>query len=98
MSPYPNVANRLPLLYARSPRWNTHTATTAYAVTPSPTNTAVHTPGARTRSAGRYPTNPAGTNVKSIHRIGPVKSVSGYSENRSVASYSCRLADSVRPS
>src|SRR5512146_1615971 len=96
--PHPNVANRLPLLYTRSPRSNTHAATTAYAVTAVPIATAVHAAGARINSTGRYPTNPAGITVNRIQRIGPVKSVSGYNENMSVTSYNCRLADSVRPS
>lgn len=61
--PYPNVANRLPLLYARRPRSNTHTATPTYATTPPAMAIAVHAVGTRINSAGKYPTKPAGITV-----------------------------------
>src|SRR5262245_43212125 len=77
---------------------NTHTAATAYATTAPAIASAVNAAGARSNSAGKYPTKPAGITVNRIQRIGPVKSVSGYSENMSVTSYNCRLTDSVRPS
>src|SRR4029079_13042730 len=76
--PHVNVAQRLPLLYARRPRAHTDDdktaarntranaddATTAYATTAAPSADAVHRDGARIASAGKYPTKPAGIAVK----------------------------------
>jgi hypothetical protein len=49
----PNVANRLPLLYVRSPRSNTHADKAPYASTPAPMANAVPTLGDRISAAGR---------------------------------------------